>query len=81
MSIRLWAPYWYDLVHKSTGFNVTAPNPGSDDKTSALHSASDKEGAYPTLTRQELSVYRESLPFFNYLHKFAIGIDHLNPGK
>ena len=69
------------MVHKSTGFNVTTPTADSAAKAAALYPRTDKGATYPTLTPQELKVYRESLPFFYFLHRFAIGIDHLNPGE
>ena len=40
-----------------------------------------EEPLYPTVTAHQLSVYREALPFFNFLHRFAIGIDPLSPGE
>ena len=69
----LWAPFWYDQVHLSTGFNTMAPTSESVKPS--------EEPLYPTVTAQQLSVYREALPFFNFLHRFAIGIDPLSPGE
>lgn len=67
----LWAPYWYDEVHKSSGF-------------SSGEKKSDNEGEiqiYPTLTAEQLEVYREALPFYLMLRRHAIGVDPLNPGS
>ena len=69
------------MLFRSTGFNVTTPIADSAEITAALYPTTDRGAMYPTLTAQELKIYRESLPFFNLLHKFAIGIDHLNPGE
>ena len=73
----MWASYWYDEVHKSTGFYGRK----ALDADSKLSADIDPKKAFPTLNSQQLKVYRESLPFFTFLHTFAIGIDRLNPGR
>ena len=73
----MWASYWYDEVHKSTGFYSRK----ALDADSKLSADIDPKKAFPTLNSQQLKVYRESLPFFTFLHTFAIGIDRLNPGR
>ena len=76
----MWAPHWYDEVHKTTGFNsIATPTHSIEGADSKSMPVADKP--YPTLTSEQLKVYRETLPFFNFLHQFAIGIDSLNPGK
>jgi hypothetical protein len=63
----LWASYWYDYVHKTTGFQRTA-GPGGPKK------------AYRRLTPQQLEVYREVLPFYEMLKSYAIGTDAMARG-
>jgi hypothetical protein len=80
-------------VHLSTGFNTVIAIPatpavtstpqaapeGSDDGAKALQKKAG-EPLYPTVTPRQMSVYREALPFFNFLQRHAIGIDPLSPG-
>lgn len=57
---------------------LAAPE-GSDDGAKALQRKAG-EPLYPTVTPRQMSVYREALPFFNFLQRHAIGIDPLSPG-
>lgn len=58
----LWAPHWYDSVHKSTGFTE-----GRD---------TDR---YPTYSPEQLALYEESLPFYQFFCRKAVGADPLSP--
>jgi len=65
----IWAQYWYDSVHRSTGF-------GEFDSPAATTSL-----GYPMLSEEQKEVYRETLPFYMLLRRQAIGVDALNPGS
>eukprot|EP00597_Dinobryon_sp_UTEXLB2267_P003151 CAMPEP_0170074942 /NCGR_PEP_ID=MMETSP0019_2-20121128/12168_1 /TAXON_ID=98059 /ORGANISM="Dinobryon sp., Strain UTEXLB2267" /LENGTH=470 /DNA_ID=CAMNT_0010285593 /DNA_START=444 /DNA_END=1856 /DNA_ORIENTATION=+ len=62
----LWAPYWYQQVHNSTGFHATN---------------SEVVNMPAALSPAEVELYREALPFFDLLTRKAIGRDPLNPGS
>lgn len=61
----LWASYWYDYAHQTTGFQRTV---GGTKKT------------YSRLTEQQLEVYREVIPFYEMLKSYAIGTDNMARG-
>lgn len=70
----LWAKFWYETVHNTTGFNK--------------QEAVDKDGneilidrSYKTLSKDHLDLYRECLPLYEILKKHAIGINYLSPGS
>eukprot|EP01038_Epipyxis_sp_PR26KG_P007356 gene7356-10026_t len=67
----IWASYWYDSVHQSTGFSSFVGS--KQDKY--LSKMSDK------LTMDEIALYRESLPFYDFLKQKALGVDRLCPGS
>lgn len=69
----MWAPFWYDQVHESTGFGSFQSN---SDKYDSKNTMKDLK----TLTAEQLSLYRDALPFYDALHRHAIGVDKLNPG-
>ena len=61
----MWAKYWYDSVHKSTGF--------SQDKLSSRAYSTDP------LTPRQVELYRQMLPFYDLLRRQALGVDVLQP--
>lgn len=63
----IWAPFWYEEVHKSTGF--------------AKKAGRDQVRSYPALSPAQLAVYREAIPFYQILKRHAIGHSPLNPGS
>jgi hypothetical protein len=63
----LWASYWYDYVHKTTGFQRTAGPDGP-------------KKSYARLSAEQLEVYREVLPFYEMLKSYAIGTDAMARG-
>jgi len=63
----MWAAYWYSEVHKSTGF--------------VKKSDGDRNKSYPSLSRAQLEVYREAVPFYQMLKRHAIGHSLANPGS
>jgi hypothetical protein len=67
--IRLWAPYWYQTVHKSTGFQEE------------LIEKKQENGAVPEFNIDKVNLIRESLPFYEFLKRHSIGIDSLCPDK
>lgn len=62
----LWASYWYDSVHKSTGFDENGGTTNTQ---------------YRSFDAEQLALYRESLPFYELLRRKAIGVDPINPGS
>ena len=62
----MWAKYWYDSVHKSTGFSQT---------TLSTRAYSTNE----PLTPRQIELYRQTLPFYDLLRRSAIGTDSLQP--
>lgn len=66
----LWASFWYDSVHKSTGFG------------SYVHheDTSKKPNIGQPLSAEDVALYREALPIYEILKRYAIGVDHLSPG-
>lgn len=68
----LWGEHWYASVHRSTGFS-SDPN--------SLKDASQERTAYPCLSPEAASIYRECLPFYSLLRQHALGVDPLNPGS
>lgn len=56
---------------------IASPAQADGDQTSEVKAA---EPLYPTVNPRQMSVYREALPFFNFLQRHAIGIDPLSPG-
>lgn len=67
----LWAPYWYEQVHKSTGYGTGIDS--SRNEQSSLHMS------LPVLLGDKLEVYRECLPFAELLLSRAVGKDLLCP--
>lgn len=69
----MWAPYWYDGVHKSTGF-----------VSDSIASKEDKEtyrpSAYTALSAEQLQAYREAIPFYEMLQHQAVGQDAFSRG-
>ena len=61
----LWAEHWYHSVHNSSGFNA---------ETAAKES-------FVTFNQEQLSVYREALPFYELLLRSAIGVNMLCPNS
>eukprot|EP00596_Hydrurales_sp_CCMP1899_P002273 CAMPEP_0119034200 /NCGR_PEP_ID=MMETSP1177-20130426/1215_1 /TAXON_ID=2985 /ORGANISM="Ochromonas sp, Strain CCMP1899" /LENGTH=505 /DNA_ID=CAMNT_0006991479 /DNA_START=370 /DNA_END=1887 /DNA_ORIENTATION=+ len=70
----LWASYWYDKVHKSTGFATSSSK--IDESTNENN---DKK--YPVFDAEQICVYRDALPFYESLRRYSIGFDSLNPGS
>jgi hypothetical protein len=70
----LWASYWYDKVHKSTGFATSSSK--IDESTNE-----NNEKKYPAFDAEQICVYRDALPFYESLRRYAIGFDSLNPGN
>lgn len=74
----IWAKYWYDSAHASTGFN-------SFDASSATTAAAAKAKAglkvRTALSAEQVELYREVLPFYDLLRRRAIGVDPLSPGS
>lgn len=66
----MWAPYWYEQVHKSTGYGA-----GID----SVRQEQSPRMSLPALTGDKLEVYRECLPFAELLLSRAIGKDLLCP--
>ena len=64
----LWAKYWYDYVHKTTGFQGSLEERGKPKR------------AYSKLSPEQLEVYREVLPFYEMLKSYAIGTDPMARG-
>ena len=58
----MWAPYWYNDVHKSTGFNIQ-------------YSSTAK--TYPILSALDRDAYSEVLPLYQLLHRESIGMCEL----
>ena len=79
------APYWYQRVHSTTGFGITAPSSTLFTMFlgSTTNTREEQYGAnpYPILTPEQLAVYREALPFYEVLRRHALGMDPLNPGS
>lgn len=77
---RIWASYWYDKAHASTGFNsfeATASPTGSV----STSSVSGVVKVTSALSREQVQLYREVLPFYELLRAHAIGVDPLSPGS
>ena len=55
---RMWAPYWYNDVHKSTGF-------------SPAFSSTAK--SHPVLSPEDRDAYAEVLPLYQLLKRESIG--------
>lgn len=75
----IWASYWYDKAHASTGFNTFAP-------TSAAGSVAAPPAPHAikvtsALSAEQIQLYREVLPFYDLLRSHAIGVDPLSPGS
>ena len=66
----MWAEYWYDSVHKSTGFG-----------TPITATSAETSSGMTTLSPLQLAAYRECLPFYELLRRHAIGVHPLNPGS
>lgn len=62
-----WAPYWYETVHKSTGFN-------------AVDGQAYRSNKYTALNADQMDAFREVLPLFDLLRMHAIGVDVLAKG-
>lgn len=60
----MWASYWYDTVHQSTGFSSDI---GCNGKVMR------------PLNKEQLEIYRDALPFYEMLRRHAIGHNHLCP--
>lgn len=73
----IWASFWYDSVHKTTGFNSYI---GCDNNDSYDGGMSVK--SVQPLTDEMLQVYRLSLPFYELLRNspYTIGIDPFSKG-
>ncbi len=61
----MWAPYWYDAVHKSNGFGLS----------------SNSSRKYFSFSQSHKEIFREALPFYLMLRRHAIGHNLLNPGS
>jgi hypothetical protein len=86
----MWAPYWYDAVHSSSGFNTGIASTHSKAAAAARERVSGGGGSNCTgtstgtslcgaLTCQQRELYREVLPFYDLLRARAIGVDVLCP--
>ena len=74
----LWARYWYDGVHATTGFLLELPHsPVSDGLNRNSIDADDGLA----LTPEQLDVYRDSLPFYESLQRQVLGRNPNNPGS
>lgn len=71
----MWAKWWYDDVHKSTGFGKYVGLSGSAGDT-----ASEPPRVYVSLTEEEKQAYRDAAPFYDLLKRNAIGVQRWNPG-
>lgn len=69
----MWAPYWYDGVHKSKGFYA-------DSKDSGNEKGTYRPSAYQPLKPEQLEAYREALPFYELLKNRAVAQDVLSKG-
>jgi hypothetical protein len=74
LSSRLWASFWYDGVHKSTGFYSEASSSASGD------AGTYRPSAYKALSSEQLQAYREALPFYDLLQYHAVSQDVLARG-
>lgn len=63
----LWAEHWYGSVHNSTGFNTNIVRENSK--------------SYVAFNKDQLTIYREVLPFYELLLRFAIGVNTLCPNS
>ena len=61
----MWAPYWYENVHKSTGWNTSDVSIISDDYIKK----DVTEKKYTTIHRSLVDILRASLPAYEYLSK------------
>jgi hypothetical protein len=76
----LWAPYWYDKAHQSTGFSsFQSGGAGGGAGSGKRRSASYRLQSPHILTDAEKALYREAVPFYEFLRNRAIGIDLLCP--
>lgn len=57
---RLWASFWYDSVHKTTGF---------EEKTTDI-----SRSTIAPFTQDNYTIYRDAFPFYEMLRNYAIGI-------
>ena len=69
----MWAPHWYDGVHKSKGF-YSESSAGKEDK------GTYRPSAYSKLSPEQLLAYREVIPFYEMLQYQAVGLDVLCRG-
>ena len=65
----MWAKFWYDQVHMSTGFAENS------------HSMTGGRKYKCPLSLDQLDLYREALPFYEFLKRQAVGIDPLHPNS
>mmetsp|Transcript_10578 Transcript_10578/g.17246 ORF Transcript_10578/g.17246 Transcript_10578/m.17246 type:complete len:670 (-) Transcript_10578:128-2137(-) len=75
----LWAPHWYDKLHKSTGFYTSKKTIAASKGEGRSKDQSAKY--YPALSAEQRLLYREVLPFYEILRSNALGVDPLNPGS
>lgn len=69
----IWASYWYEAVHKSTGFGL--------EFSSSSSSTSQQPSINLALSIEQIEIYRETLPFYDTLRRHAIGMQPINPGS
>ena len=69
----MWAKWWYDDVHKTTGYNQYE---GGGREGSGTSSAT-----YFSLTDADRETYRDASPLFQMLRRHAMGVQGWNPGS
>lgn len=69
----MWAPFWYNGVHKSTGFY-------SETNAASKGTGSYRPSPYVHLSRVQLQAYREIIPFYDLLQHQAVGLDVMSRG-
>lgn len=61
----MWASFWYDSVHKTTGFG------GKQDGDKEGSQSGYVSGSYKPLDSEQLALFREALPFYDFLRQQA----------
>ena len=74
----LWASHWYHSVHKTSGFLQQSPSVSSLSQTHS-NVVSQQDGS--SLSLQQLEVLRDCMPFYERLHRCALGRNPNNPGS
>ena len=85
----LWASHWYAVVHQSTGFSTFTDTDIDTDTPDVAVQDTDTQpikkrkglsaGIDKALSPDEVSLYREALPFYDLLRRKAVLMDPLCP--